>query len=155
MWWVRPPKAKKKQFLRFIQEFPLWHSVLSIQHCRSYGVGHSWGLDLILDLGISICLGCSHKLKKKKFIQFGFLLVRAPPIAYGSCQARGRIWATAAGLYHSHSNTRYPSCDCNLHHSSQQCGILEPLGEATILVFVSTMPQQELPTIWFLKSNSE
>ena len=29
---------------------------------------------------------------------------RAAPVAYGGCQARGRIGAAAAGLHHSHSN---------------------------------------------------
>ena len=33
-------------------------------------------------------------------------LFRAAPVAYGSSQVRGRIRATAAGLYHSHSNAR-------------------------------------------------
>ena len=31
-------------------------------------------------------------------------LLKAAPVAYGSSQARGRIGAAAAGLYHSHSN---------------------------------------------------
>ena len=31
---------------------------------------------------------------------------RAAPAAYGSSQARGWIWAVAASLHHSHSNTR-------------------------------------------------
>ena len=30
----------------------------------------------------------------------------ATPVAYGDSQARGLIGTTAAGLYHSHSNTR-------------------------------------------------
>ena len=34
------------------------------------------------------------------------LLLRAAPAAYGGCQARDQIRATAAGLHHSHSNTR-------------------------------------------------
>ena len=38
----------------------------------------------------------------------------ATPAAYGGSQARGRIGATAAGL----------------HHNSQQCQILNPLGKA-------------------------
>ena len=46
-----------------------------------------------------------------------------------SSQAKGRIRAEAAGLFHSHSNTD-PSCICNLHHSSQQGQILNPLSEA-------------------------
>ena len=37
---------------------------------------------------------------------FLFLLFRAAPAAYGSSQARGPVRATAAGLYHSHSNAR-------------------------------------------------
>ena len=39
-------------------------------------------------------------------ISFFFLsfFVRAAPTAYGGSQARGRIGATAAGLYLSHSN---------------------------------------------------
>ena len=36
---------------------------------------------------------------------FFFLLFRASPAAYGSSQTRGRIRATGAVLYHSHSNT--------------------------------------------------
>ena len=47
--------------------------------------------------------------------------------AYGSSQARGRIRAVAAG--HSHSNARCEARICDLHHSSQQCWILNPLRE--------------------------
>ena len=35
---------------------------------------------------------------------FFFLSFRAARAAYGSCQSRGLIGATAAGLHHSHSN---------------------------------------------------
>ena len=31
---------------------------------------------------------------------------RVAPMAYGGSQARGLIWAVAAGLCHSHSNAR-------------------------------------------------
>ena len=34
-----------------------------------------------------------------------FLLFRSIPVAYGGCQARGRIGAIAAGLCHSHGST--------------------------------------------------
>ena len=37
---------------------------------------------------------------------FDFAFFRATPTAYGGSQARGPFGATAAGLYHSHSNTR-------------------------------------------------
>ena len=32
-------------------------------------------------------------------------LFMAAPVAYGSSQARGRIWVAAPGLYHNHNNT--------------------------------------------------
>ena len=35
---------------------------------------------------------------------FFFFFFRAAPVAYGNSQARGQIRATAASLYHSHSN---------------------------------------------------
>ena len=38
------------------------------------------------------------------FFFFSLLFFRAAPVAYGSCQARGRIGAAAAGLHHSHNN---------------------------------------------------
>ena len=54
---------------------------------------------------------------------------RMASIAYGSFQTRGWIRAIAASLHHSHS-TWDPSCICNLHHSSRQRRILNPLSEA-------------------------
>ena len=60
------------------------------------------------------CLSCivlflffffSKKIEIQKSLLFiYFLLFRATPEANGSSQARGRIGAVAAGLYHSHSN---------------------------------------------------
>ena len=40
------------------------------------------------------------------FCSFVFVFFRATPEAHGSSQSRGRIKAVAAGLRHSHSNTR-------------------------------------------------
>ena len=58
-----------------------------------------------------------------------YLLFRAGPSAYGDSQARGQIIATAAGL---HTATATPDLSrvCNLHHSSWQRWILNPLSEA-------------------------
>ena len=39
-------------------------------------------------------------------VWFGFCLFRAAPRAQGGSQDRGRIRASAAGLYHSHGNGR-------------------------------------------------
>ena len=50
-------------------------------------------------------------------------------MAYGGSQAGGLIRATATGLHHSHSNTG-PSHIWDLHHSSQQHQILNPLSVA-------------------------
>ena len=58
-----------------------------------------------------------------------FGLVRATPATYGSSQARGRIGAVPASLHHSHSNTGSKR-HVQLHHSSQQYQILNPLSEA-------------------------
>ena len=58
------------------------------------------------------------------FFLFFFLLFRAVLEAYGGSQSRGgsvRAIATA---------TQDPSCLCDLHHSSQQHQILNPLSEA-------------------------
>ena len=35
-----------------------------------------------------------------------FCLFRTAPVAYGGCQARGRMEAEADGLRHSHNNIR-------------------------------------------------
>ena len=53
----------------------------------------------------------------------------AAHVAYGSSQARGQIRATAADLC---TATATPDLShiSNLHHSSWQCRILNPLSEA-------------------------
>ena len=50
-------------------------------------------------------------------------------MAYGDSQARGQIGAVAAGLRHRQSNTK-SELVCDLHHSSQQHQILNPLSKA-------------------------
>ena len=53
------------------------------------------------------------------------------PVAYGSSQARGQIGAAAAA-HITATATAMPdlSCICNLHHSSWQHRVLNPLSEA-------------------------
>ena len=65
-----------------------------------------------------------HKENIYSFYFFFFCLFRATPAAYRGSQPRGLIRAVAAGLHHSFSNI------CDLHHSSWQCWILDPLSEA-------------------------
>ena len=57
------------------------------------------------------------------FFFLSFCLFRAAPVAYGGSQARSLIGATDTA-------TRDPSCVFDLHHSSQQCQILNPLSKA-------------------------
>ena len=54
---------------------------------------------------------------------FYFLLLRATPVAQVSSQARGQIGAAAAGLCHSHSNTR---SEPHLQPTQQLTTILDP-----------------------------
>ena len=60
---------------------------------------------------------------------YTYLLFRATPTAYGGTWARDRIGAVAAGLHHS-TATSDLSRVCNLHHSSWQHWILNPLSES-------------------------
>jgi len=62
------------------------------------------------------------------FLSF-FCLFRAPPMAHGGCKARDRIGAVAAGLPTATAMPD-PSHICDLHHSSWQCQILNPLSKA-------------------------
>ena len=60
---------------------------------------------------------------------FFFFFFRAAPTAYGISQARGEIGAEAAG-YTTATATHDMRCVCNLHHSSWQQQILNPLIKA-------------------------
>ena len=54
---------------------------------------------------------------------FVFCLFRATPAAYGGSQARGRVEAIAAGLCHSHSNSR---SELRLRPTPQLMAIQDP-----------------------------
>ena len=56
--------------------------------------------------------------------------IKPTPTAYGGSQARGLIGAVATGLHQSHSNAASESRVCDLHHSSRQRRILNPLSQA-------------------------
>ena len=60
------------------------------------------------------------------FFSFSFLM--AAPVAYGRSQARGQIGAAAAG-YAAATATWDPSHVCDLHHSSWQHQIPDPLSD--------------------------
>ena len=58
-----------------------------------------------------------------------FAFSRAAPTAYGGSQGRGLIGVVALA-YTRATATWDPSCVCNLHHSSGQNWILNPLSKA-------------------------
>ena len=64
-----------------------------------------------------------------------FLFFRAVLMAHGGPQAK------AVGLHQSRSNIRFEPC-CDLHHSSQQHRILNPLSEARDQTYVLTDASQ-------------
>ena len=68
------------------------------------------------------------------------LLFRAAPAACGRSQARGGIRAVAAS-YTTATAMPDPSCVCDLHHSSRQCWILNPLSEARDRTRILTGPR--------------
>ena len=74
--------------------------------------------------------------------RFFFFFFSFRAAAFGNSQARGQMGAAAVGLHHSHCNN--PSWICNLHRSSQQCQILNPLSGARdwthILMHTSQVP---------------
>mgnify|MGYP007098918282 CR=1 FL=1 len=75
------------------------------------------------DYMISLVLYCHIYKTLFFFLFFFFVFSRAASAAYGGSQAGGLIGATAASLYHSHSNVgSEPHFQPN--HSSQQCQIL-------------------------------
>jgi len=59
-----------------------------------------------------------------------FCLFRATPTAYGRSQAWGPIGAVAASLYTTATAMPDLSHICDLHHSSRQRQILNPLSKA-------------------------
>ena len=72
---------------------------------------------------------CNRCILKSQLVLFFFFFClfafsRAAPMAYGGYQARGLIGAVATGLCQHYSNI------CDLHHSSQQYRILNPLSKA-------------------------
>ena len=73
---------------------------------------------------------------------FLFLLFRVEFGVYGSSQATDQIRAAAAKLPANTTAMPDPSHICNLHHSSWQHLVLNPLGEARIEPTSSWIPAQ-------------
>ena len=80
----------------------------------------AWSQDVLFWFLSHFCVWQLSSCQSYLFFFFSFLF-RAAPIAYGSSQARGQIWASVAGLHHSHI---YDLC-----HSWRQSWILNPRSE--------------------------
>ena len=83
----------------------------------------------------------NYQFQKCGFFFFNlFAFPRAAPTAYGDSQSRG------SNRSHSHwptpraTATRDLSCICNLHHSSRQRWILDPLSKARDLTHNLMVP---------------
>ena len=66
-------------------------------------------INLLLQLGKTLSAKqiTTPRSSTKLILFVDLMLLRVAPVAYGSSQARGQISATAAGLYHSHSKSRF------------------------------------------------
>ena len=80
------------------------------------------------------------KLYIEFYIFFKFYF-RATPMAYGSSQARVPVGAVAATLCIATATTDL-NLVCDLHHSSWQCQILNPLSKAREQTHVLMDPSQ-------------
>ena len=96
-------------------------------------------------------------------MHFSFLFM-ATPMAYGSSWARGQMGAAAAGLHHSHGNTRFltPCVRPGIEPASSRtlCWVLNPLSHNgnslmhfLISAFQKTMIQNMLGCCNFLPSD--
>ena len=78
----------------------------------------------IFVMGSTTLVKCQKSYRKLLYFFFSFLFT-ATPAAHGSSWARGQIGAVPATAM----ETLNPSHICSLHHSLQQCQILNPLSE--------------------------
>ena len=84
------------------------------------------------------------------------LLFRAAPMAYGGSQARSQIRAPAAGLHHSHSNTRSSVNYATTHTNARSLtnwakpGI-EPTSSWILAGFVTHWAWWECPDLFLMK----
>ena len=89
---------------------------------------------------------------------FFFFFFSGPHPQHVEVSRQGVKWELQLPTYTSAIAMRDPSHVCDPHHSSQQCRIFDPMSEARdqtcVLMdtgqFVSTEPQQELPSWYFL-----
>ena len=110
----------------------------SLEKCLFRSCAH-FSIGLLVFLLLS-CISCVCILFYLFLCVCVFLPFLGPlPAAYGGSQARGPVGAVATSLCHSQSNTG-SECICDLHHSSRQCQILNPLSKGRDRTHNSIVP---------------
>ena len=131
----RSPRSSIMKAPKGLQEDEKWPVNVEQRGTRSRSLSaetHTAMLiPVILQPKVRHLKGLKYKLTYPNLVCFGFFfcLFRAEPEAYGSSQARGWIRTPATGLHHSHTARPDPSRICDLHHSSGQRRMLNPLSE--------------------------
>ena len=137
-----------KLFPSILSALPIWHRI-GLLLCIWMIVWEGYVISSSAEIRIQNLIFLAFK---HSFIFLFLSFFRAAPTAYGGSQARGLIRASAAGL-RTATATPDPSHLCDLHHSSWQLGILNPLSEARNWTrnsswflggFVSAVPRREL-----------
>ena len=86
-------------------------------------ISHKWKLPYVVFLSLASSQHYTHEVHPLSLCGVCVCVFRTTPSAYGGSQARSQIRATATA-------TPDPSRICDLHHSSQQCWILNPWSKA-------------------------
>ena len=142
----RVPLGDDENILKLVVGAPLWHSRLRNWHCRCSSSSHCCSAGSIPGLGTSTCCGCGQKKKKTIMVMVArlygytvscwifycllFIFFRAAPATYGSSWAGAKLELQLLA-YITVTAMSDLSHICNLCCSFWQCGILNPLSEAT------------------------
>ena len=98
--------------------------------CRNYSYSYVGSLNS--PSGLFESLGVLKQKLDDQYLFWGFFWgssyhFRATSMVYGGSQARGQFQALTTDLCHNNVD---PTHVCDLHHSSRQCRILNPLSNA-------------------------
>ena len=121
--WTPDPQNYKVSSSCGFKPLSLWHFFCSSHRKLIWSPSYTHQLRL--------CPGDLERFQNFSLFFIYFSFFRVVPVAYGSSQARDQIGA-AAEAYATATATPDPdpSCVCDLHRSSRQCRIINPLSRA-------------------------